>query len=122
MTSLDIDKINLDPYVMNNVNITGFRLIDPESWPVQQYLKKFPNSGEGKENYLYSENALVHDAVRVFAKALNDLDSLHDMNLEPMRESLILFAKLQLYHKHHKDLFCIFIFLILNTDTIKTSI
>ena len=71
---------------MNNVNITGFRLIDPESWPVQQYLKKFPNSGEGKENYLYSENALVHDAVRVFAKALNDLDSLHDMNLEPMRE------------------------------------
>jgi len=85
VTSLDIDKINLDSYVMNNVNITGFRLIDPESWPVQQYLKKFPNSGEGKENYLYSENALVHDAVRVFAKALNDLDSLHDMNLEPMR-------------------------------------
>ena len=86
MTSLDVDKINLDPYVHNNVNITGFRLIDPESWPVQQYLKKFPNSGEGKENYLYSENALVHDAVRVFAKALNDLDSLHDMNLQPMRK------------------------------------
>ena len=50
-----------------------------------QYLKKFPNAGNGKENYLYSANALVHDAVRVFAKALNDLDSLQDMDLQPMR-------------------------------------
>ena len=64
VTSLDVDKLNLDQYVHHNVNITGFRLIDPESWPVQQYLKKFPNSGNGKENYLYSANALVHDAVR----------------------------------------------------------
>ena len=85
MTSLDVDKINLDPYVHHNVNITGFRLIDPESYPVQQYLKKFPNSGTGKENYLYSANALIHDSVRVFAKALNDLDSLQDMELQRLR-------------------------------------
>merc|ERR1719410_2589432 len=84
VTSLDIDKVNLDSYVHHNVNITGFRLIDPESWPVQQYLKKFPNSGTGKENYLFSSNALIHDAVRVFAKALNDLDSLHDMELQSL--------------------------------------
>ena len=68
MTSLDIDKVNLDSYVHHNVNITGFRLIDPESGPVQQYLKKYPNSGVGKENYLFSANALVHDAVFLFAK------------------------------------------------------
>ena len=75
-TSLDIDKINLDAYAMHNVNITGFRIVDPDSHAVQQYLKKFPNAGDGKANHLYSENALIHDAVRVFAKALNDLDSL----------------------------------------------
>jgi len=84
VTSLDIDKINLDAYVHHNVNITGFRLIDPDSSPVQQYLKKFPNSGEGKENYLFTENAFVHDAVRVYAKALNDLDSLQEMEIQPL--------------------------------------
>ena len=55
MTSLDIDKVNLDSYVHHNVNITGFRLIDPESWPVQQYLKKFPNSGTGRSNIITME-------------------------------------------------------------------
>jgi len=84
VTSLDVDKINLDAYVHHNVNITGFRLIDPDSSPVQQYLKKFPNSGEGKENYLFTENAFVHDAVRVYAKALNDLDSLQEMEIQPL--------------------------------------
>jgi len=84
VTSLDVDKINLDKYVHHNVNITGFRLIDPESRSVHEYLKDFPNSGEGKENYLFSENAFVHDAVRVYAKALNDLDSLQDMEITPL--------------------------------------
>jgi len=84
VTSLDVDKINLDAYVHHNVNITGFRLIDPDSSAVHQYLKKFPNSGEGKENYLFTENAFVHDAVRVYAKALNDLDSLQEMEIQPL--------------------------------------
>ena len=75
-TSLDIDKINLDAYVLHNVNITGFRVVDPDSHAVQQYLKKYPNAGSGKENFLYSDNALIHDAVRVYAKALDDLDAL----------------------------------------------
>lgn len=68
----------------------GFRLIDPESYPVQQYLKKFPNSGNGKENYLYSANALIYDSVWVFAKALNDLDSLQDMELQRLRYTTLL--------------------------------
>ena len=38
----------------------------------------------GKENYLFSANALVHDAVFVFAKALNDLDSLQDMEMQSL--------------------------------------
>jgi len=84
VTSLDVDKINLDAYVNHNVNITGFRLIDPDSSAVHQYLKKFPNTGEGKENFLFTENAFVHDSVRVYAKALNDLDSLQEMTINPL--------------------------------------
>jgi hypothetical protein len=84
MTSLDTDKINLDMYALHNVNITGYRIVDPDSHAVQQYLKKFPNVGDGKDNYLFSDNALIHDAVRVFAKALNDLDSLQDMEIQPL--------------------------------------
>jgi len=83
-TSLDIDKINLDAYVLHNVNITGFRIVDPDSHAVQQYLKKYPNTGSGKANFLYSDNALIHDAVRVYAKALDDLDALEDMELQPL--------------------------------------
>ena len=68
--------ININRYVLHGVNITGFRIVDPDSQAVQQYLKKYPNAGSGKENFLYSDNALIHDAVRVYAKALDDLDAL----------------------------------------------
>ena len=84
ITSLDADKIDLAPYALHNVNITGFRLVDPDSHAVHQYLKKFPNGGDGKDNYLFSDNALVHDSVRVYAKALNDLDSLQQMAIQPL--------------------------------------
>jgi len=84
VTSLDIDKVNLDPYVYDNVNISGFRLVDPESDTVRQYLKEFPNGGAGKENYLFLDNALAHDAVLVYAQALDDLDSLEELEVQPM--------------------------------------
>ena len=61
-----------------NVNITGFRLVDPNSEPARRYLKKFPKSPSqrGRAHPLYSSNALIYDAVQVLAKALNDLSSL----------------------------------------------
>ena len=51
---------------------------------IESYLKEFPNTGRGKEHMLFSENALVYDAVWTFAKALNDLDSLQSIQLEPL--------------------------------------
>jgi len=84
VTSLDLDKLDLNPYALHDFNITGYRIVDPDSHAAQQYLKKFPNNGDGEENYLYSENALIHDSVRVFAKAINDLDSLQEMELQPL--------------------------------------
>ena len=68
ITSLDIDKINLEPFTNQNVNITGFRLVDPESRPAQLYMKKFPNTGRGSTHALFSENALAYDSVWSLAK------------------------------------------------------
>ena len=41
-TSLDLDKVTL-PY--ENVNITGFRLVDQFAPAALRYLKKYPNTG-----------------------------------------------------------------------------
>ena len=68
ITSLDVDKVNLEAFTNQNVNITGFRLVDPESRPAQLYMKKFPNSGRGSAHALYSENALTYDSVWTLAK------------------------------------------------------
>ena len=79
---------------MQNVNITGFRLVDPTSQVARHYLKKFPSRYspflpsfrssfiflllrlKGRDHPLYSSNALIYDAVQVLAKALNDLASM----------------------------------------------
>jgi len=81
VTSLDLDKVDLSLFAGNNVNITGFRLTDPDTDAAHAYLKEFPNNGKGKEHPLYSANALAYDAVWTFAKALNDLDSLQSIQL-----------------------------------------
>ena len=86
ITSLDLDKVNIEKYTYQNVNITGFRLVDPDSPVAKRYLKKNPQRFlEGKANPLYSQNALMFDSVNVLAKALNNLDSLHDIRPESLR-------------------------------------
>ena len=42
ITSLDLDKINIEPYTYMNVNITGFRIVNPDTNIVRSYLKKSP--------------------------------------------------------------------------------
>jgi len=81
ITSLDVDKINVEEYIHQNVNITGFRLVDPNTERVRKYLKKFPNRLQGKAHPLFSFNALMYDSVHVLAKALNNLDSLQTIEL-----------------------------------------
>merc|ERR1719150_1450363 len=84
VTSLDLDKINLEQFGHTNANITGFRLVDPGSEEAQLYMKEFPNRGQGRLHPLFSSNALMYDAVQVVGRALTDLDSLHELDLEPL--------------------------------------
>ena len=85
-TSLDLDKLNLDQgkwshdEYAKNVNITGLRLVNPKSPQALLYKKKFPNVGSGKSHIFYSTNALMYDSVWFFAKALNNLDSVQEIN------------------------------------------
>ena len=86
MSSSDLDKINIEKYTYQNVNITGYRIVDPDTEPVRKYLKKSPHRFlQGKSNPLFSSNALMYDAVHVLAKALNNLDSLQTLHLTPLR-------------------------------------
>ena len=88
ITSLDLDKVNIDPYTYMNVNITGFRIVNPDTNIVRKYLKKSPNRFlQGKANPLFSQNAFMFDAVTVLAKALNNLDSLDNIHIQPLQES-----------------------------------
>ena len=80
-TSLDLDKVTL-PY--ENVNITGFRLVDQSSPAALRYLKKYPNTGRGKTHSLFSTNALMYDAVHVYARAMNDLGTLQTIETQPL--------------------------------------
>ena len=85
--SLDLSHINVEQYTYMNVNITGFRMIDPETQIARKYLKKNPQRFlKGKSNPLYSQNALMFDAVNVLAKALDNLDSLHTIHPMSLRQ------------------------------------
>ena len=54
---------------------------------IRRYLKKNPHRFlQGKANPLYSQNALMFDAVNVLAKALNNLDSLHTIHPMSLRQ------------------------------------
>ena len=72
---MDVDKINVEQYIHQNVNITGYRLVNPDTQLVRTYLKKSKNRfNKGKANPLYSNNALMFDAVQVlFCGVLSSL-------------------------------------------------
>lgn len=72
---MDVDKINVEQYIHQNVNITGYRLVNPDTQLVRTYLKKSKNRfNKGKANPLYSNNALMFDAVQVlFSVVLSSL-------------------------------------------------
>lgn len=82
LTTLDIEGINLYDYKYNYVNLTGFRLVDPNDEYTRDIIKEMYYYERDTElkllydkdyNTIPYESALVFDAVLLFAKALRDL-------------------------------------------------
>lgn len=54
LTFQDLERINLHPYKSNNVNITGYRIVDTAKPQVHSYLKKWTHGhGQGRHHPLY---------------------------------------------------------------------
>ena len=77
----------MEEYTYQNVNITGYRIVNPDTDVVRRYLKKNPQRFlQGEANPMFSQNAFMFDAVNVLAKALNNLDSLHTIHPMSLRK------------------------------------
>ncbi len=72
----DVERVDLGPFKYTDVNITGYRMVDPSSPQAAQYLKKWEyvspdgEGARGKSHPLFSANALMHDAVHILGHAL----------------------------------------------------
>ncbi|XP_061176808.1 glutamate receptor ionotropic, kainate 2-like isoform X2 [Saccostrea echinata] len=82
LTTLDIEGINLYDYKYNYVNLTGFRLVDPNDEYTRDIIKEmYYYERDTNLKLLYDkdystipyESALIFDAVLLFAKAITDL-------------------------------------------------
>ncbi|XP_032677549.1 glutamate receptor ionotropic, kainate 2-like isoform X2 [Odontomachus brunneus] len=68
VASLDLQTLDLEPYRYSGVNLTGVRLIDPESSTVQHILRaRSLNWNLTDGSRLRVEPALAYDAVQLFA-------------------------------------------------------
>ncbi|KAL0117227.1 hypothetical protein PUN28_010223 [Cardiocondyla obscurior] len=67
VTSLDLQTLDLEPYQYSGVNLTGVRLIDPESSVVRNIRRRFLRWNLTNGSHLRVEAALAYDAVQLFA-------------------------------------------------------
>ncbi|CAG2181873.1 unnamed protein product, partial [Oppiella nova] len=91
-TSLDVHTVDLEDYQYGGTNISGFNLVDENSKEYLEVIRDWQNSpprypnwkGESLEQLAKTEVALVYDAVRLFAKALHDLDQTQSISIRPI--------------------------------------
>ncbi|XP_074651562.1 glutamate receptor 2-like [Tubulanus polymorphus] len=71
IAGLDIDSVDIDGLRYSGVNVTGFRLVNPESFEVVEFLKDWSRTSWGAGTRKLDVNiALLLDSVSVFQKAL----------------------------------------------------
>ncbi|XP_020295440.1 glutamate receptor ionotropic, kainate 2-like isoform X1 [Pseudomyrmex gracilis] len=66
VASLDLQTLDLEAYKYSGVDITGVRLVDPES-PIVRHILKSLNWKLANGSHLKTEAALAYDAVQLFA-------------------------------------------------------
>ncbi|XP_011872397.1 PREDICTED: glutamate receptor ionotropic, kainate 2-like isoform X2 [Vollenhovia emeryi] len=85
IASLDLQTLNLEPYQYSGVNLTGLRLVDPESPIVRRTLKsRSLNWNLTDGSHLRVEAALAYDAVQLFASSYARLRSSAKGNLKKL--------------------------------------
>ncbi|XP_064086752.1 glutamate receptor ionotropic, kainate 2-like isoform X1 [Macrobrachium nipponense] len=88
ITSLDFNLIDIEDFRYSNTNITSIQLISPKDPQVQQIVDswvqgelRYGRSLPMHLRHITTEAALMYDAVHVFAKALDDLDSSSEIGI-----------------------------------------
>ena len=67
ITNIDVDKVNVEAYTHQNVNITGFRIVDPDTQLVRKYLKKYPKrSLQGNKEEIIHFSLKMHSCIIPF--------------------------------------------------------
>ncbi|XP_067141027.1 glutamate receptor ionotropic, kainate 2-like [Centruroides vittatus] len=75
ITSLDFHTIDLEDFRYGYTNITGFRLVKTESQEYENLYKGLKRNRTNQSENIRTETALMYDAVKLFAMALQDLDA-----------------------------------------------
>ncbi|XP_069951037.1 glutamate receptor ionotropic, kainate 2 isoform X4 [Cherax quadricarinatus] len=91
ITSLDFNQVDLEKFSHSRTNITGVQLVDPQKPAVEQVVEEWMY---GEQRYgrllpahlkrVTTEAALMYDAVTLFAKALDDLDNSHQVDIDKL--------------------------------------
>ncbi|XP_048485931.1 glutamate receptor ionotropic, kainate 2 [Plutella xylostella] len=85
-TSFDIELFDLEDFLYNRVNMSGWRLVDRDSDKVKdtlQVMEKFHPIGASilTGGHIKTETALIYDAVQVLALALASVKEVHPANV-----------------------------------------
>ncbi|XP_054273168.1 glutamate receptor ionotropic, kainate 2-like [Macrosteles quadrilineatus] len=94
ITTLDMQSVDLEPFVYGGTNITGFRMIDPEDSMVRDAIEYFKNREISRfgdlsvinfnKTFLKLESALIVDSVLLFARGLNQLSLSKEITTQPL--------------------------------------
>lgn len=96
ITSLDLHSVDLEEFKYGGTNITAFRLVDPFSSTVQSTIRNWTmtdldgrshnmkQQNNSRPTIIKAETALMFDAVHLFAKALHDLDTSQQIDINPL--------------------------------------
>lgn len=80
--NLDLHTIDLSDFKYGGTNITGFRLINPKL--TNDLIAEWANNSDLNLSSINVQTALIYDAVHLFAKALNDLDTSQKIDIQPL--------------------------------------
>lgn len=91
ITSLDTHTLDFEELKFERSNITSIRLMDTKSYDVKNAVHDW-EQGEKRQHrnfrvspeHVRTESALFHDAVRMFASSIGELDATQEISATPI--------------------------------------